>query len=99
MAFLIWSRGDTVLLPRGNLPDSQSLGLTPQKYNLFPIQQAFLQKKVFLSLTTNFFPTFAGSFFGRVASSRRDDTIVTLDKRSAVGGNTNRQQQSNKITK
>ena len=35
---------------------------------------------------TKFFPTFAGSFFGRVASSRRDDTCLTLDKRSAVGG-------------
>ena len=37
-----------------------------------------------------FFPTFAGYFFGRVASSRRDDTCLTLDKRSAVGGDTNK---------
>lgn len=56
----------------------------------FPFRKLFGKKNVFLSLTTNFFPTFAGSFFGRVASSRRDDTIVTLDKRSAVGGNTNK---------
>ena len=54
--------------------------------------KAFSTKNVFLSLTTLFFPSFAGSFFGRETSSRRDDTIVTLDKRSAVGGNTNRQQ-------
>ena len=39
---------------------------------------------------TKFFPTFAGSFFGRVGSSRRDDTCLTLDKRSAVGGDTNK---------
>ena len=50
----------------------------------------YYAKNVFLSLTTNFFPTFAGSFFGRVGSSRRDDTCLTLDKRSAVGGDTNK---------
>ena len=35
---------------------------------------------------TKFFPTFAGSFFGRETSSQRDDTCLTLDQRSAVGG-------------
>ena len=63
MAFLIWSRGDTVLLPRGNLPDSQSLGLTPQKYNLFPIPQAFRQKKCLLVPDYQIFPYFCRFFF------------------------------------
>ena len=52
----------------------------------FPFRKPFGKKNVFLSLTANFFPTFAGSFFGRGGLVPEDDTIVTLDKRSAVGG-------------